>query len=384
MQWVEFVFSEKRGIRLLRHSLFWVLWWLYITLTFYWQYDRWLARGGEKPFFVLLGSHLFLKTFLLTAVYALVCYVFIYYLMPGVIKGKWVNAISSGLIVCGFLFVAGYYLYWNIFPFVDSLFGPFKPNHYISRFWPAVWLGFIEPFKIFAAAAVIKYVKYWWMRQKDKERLEREKLNTELQLLRAQIRPGFLFNALDNIHANALKHSPFAPDLLIKLSDLLSYMLYECDKPRVPLDKEIAMMKKYMEMEKIRQGEWFEMGIEIQGDFNGKMIAPFILFPFIENSFKQSNALNGNAWIIMEIGMEENLFFMKLANGLLPGTNDKAEEATNGLNNVKKRLALIYPRHQLNLYSEQEMLITRLKIQLDDRTPTEEIENEELAIEESH
>ena len=381
MQWHEFIFSGNRQIRFLRHLLFWVVWWLYITLNFYVQYDRWLVMK-VKPSYVLLGSHLFVKTFLLITVYAIVCYTFIYILLPRMIRRKWLMVVTNAALLCVFLFVAGYFLYWNIFPFVDSLFGHYKPNNYVTRFWPAIWLGFIESSKIFAAAAIIKYVKYWRLKQKEKERLEREKLNAELQLLKAQIRPGFLFNALNDIHRFSLTASPLGPKALIKLSDLLSYMLYECDKAVVPLDKEIAMMKNYMEMEKIRMGESFEMGINIRGDLNDRMIAPFLLLPFIENSFKQSRDLNGNAWIIMDIGMEENLFFMKLANGIVPGTNVIAEAGINGLSNVQKRLTLIYPQHELKLYAEQEMLITHLKILLIDTTTAIQSETEEQVMEE--
>jgi len=159
-------------------------------------------------------------------------------------------------------------------------------------------------------------------------------------------------------------------------------MLYDCDQPLVPLDKELDMMKNYMEIEKIRQGESFEMGINIRGDLNDKMIAPFLLLPFIENSFKQSSALNGNAWIIMDIGMEENWFFMKLANGIAPGTNDPAVQATTDLSNVQKRLMSIYPQHELRIYPEQEMLITHLKIQLNEATKTVREDEEEPVTEE--
>ena len=131
-------------------------------------------------------------------------------------------------------------------------------------------------------------------------------------------------------------------------------------------------------------GESFEMAINVRGEFKDKVIAPFLLLPFIENSFKQSNTLSGNAWIIMDIGMEENLFFMKLANDMIEGTKGPAEPGTNGLSNVQKRLTLIYPQHELMLYPEQEMLITHLKIQLNDRTTFAKKKNDEPVIEEHY
>ena len=126
------------------------------------------------------------------------------------------------------------------------------------------------------------------------------------------------------------------------------------------------------------------MGINIRGEPYDRMIAPFLLLPFIENSFEQSSKLNGNGWIIMDIGMEEDSFFMKLANGIVPDANSPAEQGTNGLCNVQKRLTLIYPRHELKLYPQQEMLITHLKIQLNDITTPSPIETQEPIIEEKH
>ncbi|HET6767441.1 MAG TPA: histidine kinase [Chitinophagaceae bacterium] len=385
MQWHEFIFSEKRQIRLLRHILFWIAWAMYFLLCDYvFQIPNHSSYvyGQTKTGFVILGTASLLKVLILICLYASACYVFIYVLLPQLIKSQWLKAITNILLLCSVLFVLAWFMYWNLFPFIDSLYGPYKVNDYFARFWPAIYLGIINAGKVVAIAAIIKYVKYWWLKQKEKQKLEREKMNTELQLLKAQIRPGFLFNSLNNIRDYSIIASPQAPESLLKLSDLLSYMLYECDKPLVPLDKEIAMMKHYMELEKTSPGRSFEMGINTRGKLDDKLIAPFLLLPFIENSFKQSSALNGNAWIIMDIGLEENWFFMKLANGIVAGTNGSAEQETNDLSNVQKRLSLIYPQHELKIYPEQEMLITHLKIHLTDTTTTLKKENEDPVLEE--
>ena len=385
MQWHEFIFSEKRQTRLLRHILFWIAWGVYFLLCDYLfrqpNHSRYVF-GQPKTGFVILGTAGLLKVLILLCLYASACYVFIYGLLPQLIKNQWLRAVTNILLLCITLFISAWLIYWNLFPFIDSLYGPHKINDYFARFWPPVYLGIINAGKVVAAAAIIKYVKYWWIKQKEKQKLEREKMNAELQLLKAQIRPGFLFNSLNNIREYSIIASPHAPESLLKLSDLLSYMLYECDKPLVPLDKEIAMMKHYMELEKASPDRSFEMGINIRGKLDDKLIAPFLLLPFIENSFKQSSALNGNAWIIMDIGMEENLFFMKLANGIGAGTNGSAEQGTNDLSNVQKRLTLIYPQHELKIYPEQEMLITHLKIHLTDTTTSVKEENDEPVMEE--
>jgi len=365
MQWHELVFSEKKQIRLLRHILFWVAWGLYFFLCDYFlRFRSATPRLGN----VILGSYVLLKTVLLLFLYAIACYFFIYYLLPQLIKSKWLMAIVKSLLLCILLFIAAWFMFWDLFPFVDYLIGSAKANNYPTWFWPPAYLGIINSVKVIAAAAIIKYVKYWWLKQKENERLEREKINAELQLLKAQIHPDFLFTSLNNIYAYSLAASPRTSGLLLKLSDLLSYMLYECDKPIVPLDKEIAMMKDYMAMEKIRLGESIEMELNVCGDIKNKMIAPFLMLPFIENSFKQSSDLNGNAWINMDIDIEDNLFIMKIANGIVTGTGGLQETATNCLSKVQKRLTLIYPQHQLEIYKEEEMLIAHLKIHLSDTT----------------
>jgi Histidine kinase len=385
MQWYKFVFSKKPAYRLFRHSVFWVAWWIYFSLCQYLfqkpfsgNVSPFIKIGSTVDSYIKVGSLLLLKTFLLVLMDAAACYLFIYFLLPQFIKGKWLKPFVNTLLLGIFMFGAAWFMYWSVFPFVDSLFGDYKANHYFTRFWPAVGLGLIDPLKVVAAAAIITYVKYWWVKQKESERLEREKITAELQLLKAQIQPAFLFTALKNIYEFSLAASPRAPEMLLKLSDLLSYMLYECDEPLVPLDKEAEMMKGYMALEKIRLNDTIEMELNVKGDMSDKLIAPFLLLPFIENSFKQSSTLTEQAWMNMDISIEGDTFTMKLANGVLPDSNALQAFSEDGLDNVKKRLSLMYPqRHELKINQHREMLTVLLKIQLAETTHPLSHENEE-------
>jgi len=384
MQWHEFVFSKKPSYRLFRHSIFWVAWWIYFSLCQYlWGKPY---SGGSVPYatfgsvdpYVTVGSLLLLKTFLLVLMDAAACYLFIYFLLPQFIKGKWLKPLASTLLLGICMFGAAWFMYWSVFPFVDSLFRESASIHYFTEFWPAVYLGLIDPLKVVAAAAIITYVKYWWVKQKESERLEREKITAELQLLKAQIQPAFLFTALKNIYEFSLAASPRAPEMLLKLSDLLSYMLYECDEPFVPLDKEVEMMKGYMALEKIRLNDAIEMELNVKGNMSNKMIAPFLLLPFIENSCKQRSTLAEKAWMNMDISIEGDIFTMKLANGILPDSNALQAFPEDGLANVKKRLSLMYPQmHELKINQHSEMLTVLLKIQLAETTHPLSPENEE-------
>ncbi len=366
MHWHEFVFSNKRNIRVLRHTIFWLCWWLYFLLCYH-LYNQPLNFKTIKPYYTTLGLHLPLKTLLLVLLYAAASLPLIYFTLPRLVRGKWLTAVASVLLVGGFLFSASWFLYWTLFPWINTLFGEHKMNPIGTQFWPPVALGLLNFTKVLAAVIIIKYSKYWWLKQRESERIEKEKIKAELQLLKAQINPGFLFTALNNIYTSSMAASPHTSDLLLKLSDLLSYMLYECDEPIVSLKKEIEVMKEYMALEKLRLDNSFEMEVNVVGDINGKMIAPFLLLPFIENSFKQSSKADENAWINMDIGMEKEFFHLKLANGMLPNGNGLQEVSSTGLANVQKRLILLYPqRHELKITREEEMLIVHLKIQLND------------------
>lgn len=365
MLWHEFIFSKNRSKRLQRHFAFWLAWLLYLSFCEY-LYQWPIAGFNLKPFYVNVGPLPFLKTFLLILVYSFVFYIIIYSLQHFV-KKNWLKAILLSLPVAGLLYLVVYFLFWNIFPVIDSLAELSNTKKYAAKFWPAFTFGLITPVKIFSSAAIIKYVKYWWLKQKESENLEREKINAELQLLKAQIQPGILFTALNNIYDYSKNASPRAPELLLKLSDLLSYMLYECEQTFVPLEKELEMMKGYIAMEKLRRNDNIEIEVNVKNDLGSKMIAPFLLLPFIENSFKYSGVNTEQAWINMDISIEENSFIMKLANSVAPEDKEDEHLSANSLVNVQKRLSLLYPQqHELRINREQEMLIVFLKIQLND------------------
>jgi LytS/YehU family sensor histidine kinase len=281
-------------------------------------------------------------------------------------------------LLCILLFVASDFLYWNISVIIDSSLGSSQAGKSVSRFWPAFNLGLMNFAKVATAAVIIKYVKYWWLKQKESQRLEKEKINAELQLLKAQVHPDFLFKTLNNIYTHAAASSPRTSDMLLKLSDLLSYMLYECDKPLVPLEKEIAMMKEYMQLEKIRHNDEPEMELNIKGNLNGQMIAPFLLLPFIENSFKHCGEMTEQFWINLDIKIEGDNFSMKLANGVSEKNDQQSLINTNGLTNVQKRLTLLYPdNHELKMTTEQEMFIVFLNIRLKENAEID-VEEEEI------
>ena len=376
MQWHEFVFSNQPGHRNRRHLACWLLWWVYLVFTiFFTREDPGPGAGlyHHQPGLNELGylSYSLLvivKSFLLLLTHLFFCYATIYFLFPNYLsKKKYWHLLTGVLILCTFLVPVGYFLYSIVYPFVDKLFGLYIAKPKII-FYASIDAGLVNAIKVTLVMAAITLLKRWWLKQKEKEKLEKEKINTELQLLKAQIHPEFLFNTLNNIISHARMASPKAPEMLIKLSDLLSYMLYECEAPKVKLEKEIMILKEYIVLEKIRQGERLEMTFQINGKLNGQLISPLLLLPFIDNSFSHCNNMAmEHAWVNLDITIENNHLLMKLINGThggLPGDIHNDEQA---LVNVQKRLQLLYPgRHELRINADQELLLVYLDLNLEE------------------
>ncbi|WP_052308524.1 sensor histidine kinase [Solitalea canadensis] len=219
---------------------------------------------------------------------------------------------------------------------------------------------------LFGLAAVIKFGKHWYQKQKERELLIKEKLKAELQLLKAQIHPHFLFNTLNNIYSFILTSNPNASGLILKLSNLLRYILTECNQPKVPLVKELKMIENYMELEKIRYGERLNMQVTVVGNPENKSIAPLLLLPFIENSFKHgaSNVLQ-NPWIELNLIITDQNLSMELVNSQVAVSQAYDKNNGIGLANVQKRLNLLYGnQHTLKISTEREVFKIQLTVGL--------------------
>jgi sensor histidine kinase YesM len=380
MSWHDFIFSNQSRHRTRRHLACWLLWWIYIIFILFvtptpgghqlsiQPFER--HQPGLKelglPSYVLL---VLLKSFLLVSIHILFCYTIIYILLPAFqLKNKYLVLIAGIVLISSLMIPAGYLLYNIVYPFIDKLFELHitKPDKQII--WRGIDAGLINAIKVSLIAVAITLLKRWWVRQKEKEQLEKEKIIAEVQLLKTQIHPAFLFNTLNNITTEARLASPKAPEMLIKLSDLLSYMLYECDAPKVKLEREIMMLREYIALEKIRQGERLELTFQVNGDLNGQLISPLILLPFIDNSFSYCNKEKmEQAWVNLDISIDNNNLSMKLINGMPAGIQGDTAHDEEALANVKKRLQLLYPgRHDLKVNAEQELLLVYLNLNLEE------------------
>ncbi len=347
-----FVFSPS--YRWLRHLIFWIIHILCFSFLFK------IPDQSYAKMFVL--STLWVPAIILYA-YP-VAYIFI---------SKYLLSEKYPLFILIILIwaIAGYFLNyffrnWILFPVLDAL--DFKPNN--RNPWAA---GSYLTLNVMAGfTSMIVLFKHWAQKQKDFLTARNEQVSAELQLLKAQVHPHFLFNTLNNIYAFSLENSPKTPQLILKLSSLLSYMLYECKSPKVQLGKEIEVMKDYIGLEKERHGDRIDISLHITGEVGGNMIAPLLLLPFLENAFKHgiSTAME-KSWLAMDLEVKNNYLFAKIVNSKNESTSENF--AGIGINNVKKRLSILYPgKHELSLNDEGDFFSVALSLQLDPSPPASE------------
>jgi LytS/YehU family sensor histidine kinase len=221
-------------------------------------------------------------------------------------------------------------------------------------------------------AVAIKLLKKWYLENDRNQKMEKEKMLMELEMLKAQVHPHFLFNTLNNLYSLTLVKADSAPLVVTHLSGLLRYMLYECNEKEVSLNNEIAALKKYMELEKLRYGNRLDVSFSCGGQTAGLMIAPLLLLPFVENSFKHgvSEQLD-QCWINLHIHAENNELTFNLSNSC---SKEKSMAVVGGigLQNTQKRLELMYAgNYNLNTIQEEEMYAVKLTMQLSSPRPFE-------------
>ncbi len=189
----------------------------------------------------------------------------------------------------------------------------------------------------------------------------------ELKLLKAQIHPHFLFNTLNNIYGLTLEKSDGAPDLVLRFSEILDYILYRCDETKVPLSEEIKNLKNYVEIEKIRYSEKLKLSFLFPEITEGLKIAPLLLLPFVENAFKHgvSNQPE-NGEVSIDIKLANKTLDFAIANSK-PMVKQPVESKGIGLSNVRKRLELLYnDKFNLAIDDKNEIYSVFLTIELED------------------
>lgn len=235
----------------------------------------------------------------------------------------------------------------------------------LTEFHMALLAGLRGSITVGGIAAAIKLMKHWYSKEKLSLQLKKENAESQLQVLKAQVHPHFLFNTLNNIYAYTQNTSAVASEMICGLSDILRYMLYECDKPLVPLSQELKMVEEYVKLETVRYGNKLDLHIDLPKDTKGYDIAPLLLLPFVENCFKHgtSNMID-QPWINLTVSLNGDDMTMKVLNSKSPAGRFTFHKGI-GIANVQKRLSLSYPeKHQLLINEEADVYIVILKLKL--------------------
>jgi LytS/YehU family sensor histidine kinase len=287
----------------------------------------------------------------------------LYFLIPRyLVKKKFIQFIAGYSLVIGIAILYAIALKLN-FSTVNNFEG-------VSWTWGKNVLPFVH---VSAIAAALKMMRYAFLQERREKQNKSLKTLAELELLKAQIHPHFLFNTLNNLFAHTLKKSPDSPRIVLKLSDLLRFMVYESREESIALEKEINLLTDYIDLEKLRYGKDLDVSVDISGDIKGKRIRPLLLMPLIENSFKHGTSQQlDQKWISMNLHVDGNTMEFKLANSRdkdQPGNFIPGKNKGIGLVNVQRRLELLYPgMHEFRLSSEKDRFHVFLKLKLNGET----------------
>ena len=342
-------------IKTVHHVIFWSIYFIFNTLRWGSYYEDYsLSIKGN-----LLGFPIHMS----------LCYFTIYFLIPTFIYKRKFIFFTTALIVTIFLMVIikfqlTYFLIgknvWPEGPETHSL----TANYVIQMMLGELYvISFVTAIKI-----TIDYIST----NKKAAKLEQSKLETELRFLRSQISPHFFFNTLNNIYALTLEKSSKAPDVVLKLSELMRYLLYETKNKSQSLEKEILCIQNYLDLERIRYGNNLNIEMEVSGDISGKQLSPMLLIPFVENAFKHGvNESIGNVFVKIKLKVEDDFLYFDVSNSTSQKRKMKLpKELTTsggiGINNVKKRLELGYTKeeYKLDIVEKNDQFLIQLKLKL--------------------
>ena len=268
-------------------------------------------------------------------------YITAYYLMPRYLHtGKYAK-FALGFIACVLLFSLGL-----------SVFIYYLLREYSPQFENKLFLYLIALLTISTMVGGLSAVKLLVDKIKGDRKardVEQQRIESELQYLKAQVNPHFLFNAINSVYFRIKKDADAAAATLIKLSDLLRFQLYDCSDEKIAIEKEVEYLNNFVALEKIRKGEKIKVDLVSSSSLQGFYVAPFMLIPFLENAFKYVSNFSANEnKIIIKLWREENIFYAHFFN-----TTDnlvRSDVGGIGHKNVKRRLELIYPgKHQLEI-----------------------------------
>ena len=336
---------------ILFHLLFWIAVWFFFFYFFSYNSDRtdysiWFS-SALLPLTIALSyfvNYYLIPKYLLTKQYARFALYSFYTLI-----------FSSYIIVLIIYACLIFILYFNI-----SIMPPMGKNFFFILILVYLVVGIIS---------LVSLLNYSFKTASKNKELQNKILSAQLQYkeqelhyLKRQIHPHFLFNTLNTIYGFALKQSKQTPDVILKLSNLLDYILYKVNKPRVSLKEEVLHIKEYIELEKIRFQDTLKVNFNFSNINENIQVAPMLLIPFVENAFKHGGIIRGFLEIEIEIFIKENELTFRI-NNTIQQTEENEQAGGMGLENIRKRLDLNYDKnYSLQFNTEENWYEVELKI----------------------
>ncbi len=335
---------------ILLHTLFWFVW---LSRTMYDIKDLW----GWNWSILYIG--------IIFICQAPIVYIHLYILVPKLLNKKHylVHFISIGTLIY-------LYSFCNYSLLMSLPREGMRENmlRFLSRIHPNFDLS--EGMIVVILTYALKYTLIAFITQTELLKLQKEKLELELNALKSQIHPHFLFNTLNNLYSLTLKNSEKASEVVLKLSDIMRYVLYQANERKVDIKKEVDFAKNYVDLQRIRYQDKYKITFETIGKFNEQKVAPLLFIDFIENAFKHGLERRFNdGFVDVKFTIDDQNISLNVINS--KGQNDEdntAEEAKRkgiGLQNVRRRLDLIYgDSHHLKISETEEIFEINLSLQL--------------------
>ena len=353
------IFSNNRNYRFARHAIFWVMWIAYYAALTTMKFPK--QAMSQKLFYSIT------EVTLSTPLDMIFCYSIIYYLLPTFLfRGRYIGMLLMWLLFT-VIFIAVFVVYMEqIIPYIRGWFGlpmPTKPGNY---YW--LFLALFSQINMEGCmAAAIKLGKLSFIKQQEVDLLRHEKNRLPAQMDKTEMQSMFLVDIINRVEEMAVQKPTLVPGMIKKIRTLMTYIIYENKKNKVDLKKELELIKEYVELEKCTRDNVIDVNLLISGNVDSQSIASFILFPCIQNAFKQVSCLDiDDKKITIDIKVKNNNVLELMTSWSKPlDTSTLAEGKNIILQNLNKRLSLIYPQsHELKVFILVDEIITNLKIDL--------------------
>lgn len=332
-----------------------------ITWLCYWAVIIWVLSHRHEPFLAMrIGGSVI-------SIQALIFYFNLNVLLPKLLEKKrfW----GYFLAVLGVIF-SSYFIYkgiYNILGVRPGMFNETSPIYNSEEAFHRMHTGMTiaSSLSILFISTIYKTIRDSSKRDNEQVELKNKQLESEMKFLKSQINPHFLFNALNNIYTLAQLQSENTPEIILKLSDMMRYMLYESNTDTASLQKEIKYIENYISIHQLKEDGKMNIVFDYDQADTSQKIAPLVLLPFFENSFKHGNLENLEKGRLKAIlTTDENEIFFSIENSKPETEYTKDKVGGVGLVNVERRLELLYPkRHILNISNEPGLYKIELRIQ---------------------